>query len=71
MTLGMNDIQHNHTHLTSIEFCNAECRYAVCRDYFNVMISVVMLRSIVILNVVMLRSVVILNVVMLSVVAIW
>ncbi len=50
MTLSI-DIQHN----------SIECHYAECRDYFNVMMSVI------ILNVVML-SVVRLNVVMLSVV---
>jgi hypothetical protein len=56
MTLSI-DIQHN-----SIEFHYAECRYAECCDYLNVMLSVLML------NVVML-SVVMLNVVMVSVVA--
>jgi hypothetical protein len=61
MTLSI-DIQHN-----SIECHNAECCYAECRDYLNVMLSVVML-IVVRLNVVML-SVVRLNVVMLSVVA--
>ena len=76
MTLSI-DIQHN-----SIECHYAECLYADCRDYLNVMLSVVRLNvvmmsvvmlSVVRLNVVMLSSVMLivvrLNVVMLSVVA--
>jgi hypothetical protein len=60
MTLCI-DIQHN-----SIECHNAEC-CAECRDYLNVMLSVVMLN--VIMLIVVMLSVVRLNVIMLSVVA--
>ncbi len=55
MTLSI-DIQHN----------SIECHYAECRDYLNVMLSVIML-SVVMLSVVML-SVVMLSVIMLSVI---
>jgi hypothetical protein len=51
-TLGMNNTQH-----TSIECRYAECCYAECRDYLNVMLRVVR------------PCVIMLNVVMLSVVA--
>jgi hypothetical protein len=55
------DIQHN----------SKQCHYAECRDYLNVMLSVVMMNvvmlSVVMMNVVML-SVVRLNVIVLSVV---
>ena len=60
MTLSI-DIQHN----------SIECHYAECRDYLNVIQSVIMLNvvmlSVVMLTVVML-SVVMLSVIMLSVV---
>ncbi len=60
-----------------IQHYSMECHYAECRDYLNVMLSVVML-NVILLNVIMLNdvmlnvvnlSVVWLNVVMLSVVA--
>jgi hypothetical protein len=64
MTLSI-DIQHD-----SIGRYYAQCHYAECRDYFNIMLSVVRLSvfmlSVVRLNVVML-SVIMLSVVMLSV----
>ncbi len=56
MTLNV-DIQHN----------SFECHYAECRDYLNLMLSVIMI-NVVMLNVIML-SVVRLNVVTLSVIA--
>ncbi len=40
-TLSINDTQHNRK-----EGHYAECRYAVCRDYLNVMLSVVRLNVI-------------------------
>jgi len=56
----------------AIQHNSIECHYAECRDYLNVMLSVIMLNVVVLsvirLNVVML-SVIRLNVVMLSVVA--
>jgi hypothetical protein len=60
MTFGTNDIQFNNTQQTSVELYYAESRYAECRNYLNVMLSVIML------NVPML-SVIVLNIVMLSV----
>ncbi len=56
-TLSISDTQHN----------SIECHYAECRDYLNVMLSVVML-SVIMLNVIML-NVIMLSVIMLSVVA--
>jgi hypothetical protein len=70
MTLSINDTQHRHS-ANSIECHYAECLYADCHDYLNVMLSVVRLNvvmlSVVMLNVIML-SVIMLNVVMLIVV---
>jgi hypothetical protein len=64
MTLATNGSQQN-----DIEHTSVVCHYAVCRDYLNVMLSVVLLNfvtlSAVMLNVVML-SAVMLNVFMLS-----
>jgi hypothetical protein len=45
------DLQHN-----SIERHHADCRYAECRDYLNVMLSVVML-NVIKLTVIMLNVV--------------
>ncbi len=60
-TLSINDTQHRLQH-NSNECHYAECCYAECRDYLNVMLSVILL------NVVM-PSVVRLKVVMPSIVA--
>ncbi len=46
VTLDINDIQHNDTQKTSIEFYYVECRYAVCGDYLRVMLSVFMLNGV-------------------------
>jgi len=46
MSLGMNDIQHNYTQRTGIECIDAECR-----DFLNVILSVIML-NVVVLSVV-------------------
>jgi hypothetical protein len=40
-TLSLYDIQHNDTRHTSIKYRYGECHYAECRDYLNVMLSVV------------------------------
>jgi hypothetical protein len=57
---SINDIQHKSTSLF------AECHYAECRDYLNVILRVIML-SVIMLSVIML-SVIMLSVIMLSVI---
>jgi hypothetical protein len=42
-THSIKDIQHNHTQHISIDCCYAELHYVQCRDYLNVMLSVIML----------------------------